>query len=225
MLTEAYLDLPDLIKYYGEPREVEPEEDDLSDRSTISQMPLNFALISDFKTTGDLTADKVNMTSVTRVCEIPPLWKNFKTPGQIFEGWLVFGKLLTLIWPPFLQVWQFFVLADDQTLKKILAIWSHWTRLPPVRFDAQIFLLQNRNYFREVKRERITLLFVFKKVCSKPGLFCLFFSFYYFDKYYSCNFNNIIWKSGYGVWGPQDGRHSRNQCDQIGRYFGLWATF
>ena len=59
MLTEAYLDLPDLIKYYGEPREVEPEEDDLSDRSTISQMPLNFALISDFKTKEDLTADKV----------------------------------------------------------------------------------------------------------------------------------------------------------------------
>ncbi len=59
-MSEAYLDIPDLIKYYGEPRHVEPEEDDLSDRSTISQMPLNFGLISEFKNKEDLTSDKVS---------------------------------------------------------------------------------------------------------------------------------------------------------------------
>jgi hypothetical protein len=60
MMSEAYLDIPDLIKYYGEPRHVEPEEDDLSDRSTVSQMPLNFGLISEFKNKEDLTSDKVS---------------------------------------------------------------------------------------------------------------------------------------------------------------------
>ena len=59
MLTEAYLDLPDMVKYYGEGRQVEPEDDDLSDRSTISQMPLNFGLIADFNSTEDLTTEKV----------------------------------------------------------------------------------------------------------------------------------------------------------------------
>jgi len=35
------------------------DDDDLSERSTISQMPLNFGLITEFKNQGDLTADKV----------------------------------------------------------------------------------------------------------------------------------------------------------------------
>ena len=59
MMTEAYLDLPETIKQYGEARALVDEQDDLSERSTISQMPLNFNLISDFKSQEDLTADKV----------------------------------------------------------------------------------------------------------------------------------------------------------------------
>ena len=60
MMTEAYLDLPETIKQYGEARALVDELDDLSERSTISQMPLNFNLISDFKKQEDLTADKVH---------------------------------------------------------------------------------------------------------------------------------------------------------------------
>ena len=60
MMTEAYLDLPETIKLYGEARALVDEQDDLSERSTISQMPLNFNLISDFKSQEDLTADKVH---------------------------------------------------------------------------------------------------------------------------------------------------------------------
>ncbi len=58
-MTEIYLDLPNMIKYYGDARVIEAKDDDLSERSTISQMPLNFGLITEFRNQGDLTADKV----------------------------------------------------------------------------------------------------------------------------------------------------------------------
>ena len=55
--------------------------------------------------------------SATRFGEIPPLWQSFKSLGQFLEGQLVFGKLLNLIWPAFMKIWQFFVLANGQILK------------------------------------------------------------------------------------------------------------
>jgi len=79
MMSEAYLDIPDLIKYYGEPRHVEPEEDDLSDRSTVSQMPLNFGLISEFKNKEDLTSDKLRSYLKSYIDRVPSwAWPNFQ---------------------------------------------------------------------------------------------------------------------------------------------------
>ena len=63
-MTEAVsLDLSDLIKYYGEGRVIEAEQDDLSELSTVSQIPLNFELITNFRKREDLTADKVSFSS------------------------------------------------------------------------------------------------------------------------------------------------------------------
>ena len=63
-MTEAVsLDLSDLIKYYGEGRVIEAELDDLSELSTVSQIPLNFGLITNFRKRDDLTADKVSFSS------------------------------------------------------------------------------------------------------------------------------------------------------------------
>ena len=31
--------------------------------------------------------------SVTRFGEIPPLWQNYKTLGQLFEGFVIFGQI------------------------------------------------------------------------------------------------------------------------------------
>ena len=59
MMTEAYLDLEHMIRYYGEARVLETEQDDLSERSTISQMPLNFGLVSEFTKKEDVTPQKV----------------------------------------------------------------------------------------------------------------------------------------------------------------------
>ena len=73
--------------------------------------------------------------SVTRVGEIQPLWQNFESLGQnfeslgqnfgqIFEGWLVFCKLLNLIWPTFILLWQFLFLQLAKYWRKYPAIWS-----------------------------------------------------------------------------------------------------
>ena len=63
-MTEAVsLDLSDLIKYYGEGRVIEAELDELSELSTVSQIPLNFGLITNFRKRDDLTADKVSFSS------------------------------------------------------------------------------------------------------------------------------------------------------------------
>ncbi len=61
MLTEAYLSNSELVKYYGEMNPSSP--DDQSDRSTVSQMPINFALVSDLKSPEDFTAEKVYQRS------------------------------------------------------------------------------------------------------------------------------------------------------------------
>jgi len=57
MLTEAYLPTSELVKYYGEMKEL--ELDDLSERSTIAQMPLNFALVSDLISSESFSEEKV----------------------------------------------------------------------------------------------------------------------------------------------------------------------
>jgi hypothetical protein len=59
MMTEAYLDLPNMIKYYGEGRPVETETDDLSERSSVVHLPLNFDLVSGFSKSEDLATEKV----------------------------------------------------------------------------------------------------------------------------------------------------------------------
>ncbi len=56
-MTEAYLTTSELVNYYGDKKEM--ELDDLSDRSTVSQMPINFALVSDLKSPDRFTAEKV----------------------------------------------------------------------------------------------------------------------------------------------------------------------
>ncbi len=68
-MTEVYLDLAGMTKYYGDARVIEAEHDDLSERSTISQMPLNFGLITEFKNQGDLTADKVIISFFKKLYE------------------------------------------------------------------------------------------------------------------------------------------------------------
>ena len=40
----------------------------------------------------------VVVVSVTRFGKIPPLWHNFKSLGQILRVYLVFGKMLILLW-------------------------------------------------------------------------------------------------------------------------------
>lgn len=64
MLTEAYLPTSQLIKYYGEMKEM--EVDDLSERSTVSQMPINFALVSDLKSPENFAAEEVNLKKQKR---------------------------------------------------------------------------------------------------------------------------------------------------------------
>ena len=51
-------------------------------------------------------------SSVTIFGEIPPLWQNFKSLGQIFES-VSIRKLINLIWPTFMPF-----LANDQIWKK-----------------------------------------------------------------------------------------------------------
>ena len=81
-MTEAYLDLPDTIKQYGEARALVDEQDDLSERSTISQMPLNFNLITDFKTQDDLTPDKVHFGSFKN--DVKQIWDLFEPPPPTY---------------------------------------------------------------------------------------------------------------------------------------------
>jgi len=64
LMTEAVsLDLSDLIKFYGKGRVIEADQDDLRELSTVSQVPLNFGLITNFRKREDLTADQVSIST------------------------------------------------------------------------------------------------------------------------------------------------------------------
>lgn len=59
MMTEAYLPVEDLGKYYGEVEE---------QIGSISQMPINFNFISTFRSSEDLTAQNVNQKISISTC-------------------------------------------------------------------------------------------------------------------------------------------------------------
>ena len=67
------------------------------------------------------------------------LSKHIKTLA-IFYGFLVFGKILNLLWKKFHAIGQIFIVVNGQILKSYLAIWSLW-HWPP-RLFFFIFIKQ-----------------------------------------------------------------------------------
>ena len=53
-------------------------------------------------------------TSVTRFCEISPLWHNFKVLGKFLCVYLVFGKMLILHWQKCHAIGQICIAVDGQ---------------------------------------------------------------------------------------------------------------
>ena len=53
---------------------------------------------------------------VTRFGEISPLWHNYKSIGQIFKGYLAFGKMLILLWQNVILLGKYYVAADGHIL-------------------------------------------------------------------------------------------------------------
>ena len=66
--------------------------------------------------------------SVTRLGEILPLWIFFSLWQLLVFGYLVFGKILNLLWQIFRAFGQIFMAVNGQTLNS-LVIWSHWLSL------------------------------------------------------------------------------------------------
>ena len=63
--------------------------------------------------------------------EIPPLWQNLQSYGQISRDYLVFNqnmaKYSTFFWQILYTFGQIFIDVNGQMLKNNLAIWSHWS--------------------------------------------------------------------------------------------------
>ena len=53
------------------------------------------------------------MSSVTRFGEISPLWHDYKIIGQFFKVYLVFGKMLILLWQKCYAIGQVFIVVDS----------------------------------------------------------------------------------------------------------------
>ena len=68
---------------------------------------------------------------MTRFGEISPLWLNFKSLGQFIRVYLVFGKILILLYQKCFSIWHVFIVVHGPILENNLAIWSHW--LPIVK--------------------------------------------------------------------------------------------
>ena len=53
---------------------------------------------------------------------------NLKVLGKFLKDYVVFGKILTLLWQKCLTIVQVLIVADGQILKNNLAIWSRWSQ-------------------------------------------------------------------------------------------------
>ena len=67
--------------------------------------------------------------SVTRFCEISPLWQKFTSCWQIFMVYFLFGKMLSLLWQICDIIGLIFILATGQILKNNQTILSHCKRV------------------------------------------------------------------------------------------------
>ena len=69
------------------------------------------------------TTDQVGSTnvasSVTRFCDILPLWQNFKALGNFDQIYLVFGKTLNLLWQINFAIGQIFIVVNGRILSKL----------------------------------------------------------------------------------------------------------
>ena len=59
---------------------------------------------------------------MTRLGEISPLWQNMLRLWQTFDGFLVFGNILNLLWRKFYAIGLNFIVLNGQTLNSYLAI-------------------------------------------------------------------------------------------------------
>ena len=75
-------------------------------------------------------------SSVTRFGEMSPLCSIIKLFGKILMIYLLFGKILNLLWLKFYVIWSILNVVNGQILKSNLAIWSHWFLL--------LFLVHNK---------------------------------------------------------------------------------
>ena len=78
--------------------------------------------------------------SLTRFGEVWPLCQNILRLWQFCMVFLVFGKILNLLWKKFHAIGQIFIVVNGQILKSYLAIWSFW-HWPP-RLFFFIFIKQ-----------------------------------------------------------------------------------
>ena len=63
--------------------------------------------------------------NVTRFCEISPLWQHLQSLRRFKKAYLVFGKIMSLLWQLFYALRQIYIVANSQILINSLAIWSH----------------------------------------------------------------------------------------------------
>ena len=118
-------------------------------------------------------------------CGSPSVWpdlakfyhfgNNFKVFGNYKKLYLVFDKLLNLLWQIFYAIWPNLIVENCHKMKHFLAIWSPWHR-------------------------RCGCVRRYEGVITLNGI-----PKFYFD----------FMTSGMG-W---------IQCDHIGQFIGLWATF
>ena len=73
------------------------------------------------------------------------IWRKFatfgtilKVLGKIVRVYLVFGKILIVLWQKCFIIWQTFIIVDGQILLNNFAIWSHSSRVGGMRmFPAE----------------------------------------------------------------------------------------
>ena len=136
--------------------------------------------------------------SVTRFGEILPLGRKFwKWFGNFLSNYLLFGKIVNLLWQIFYTFGLICIVINGRISNKNLPIWSHCSsnahKIKKLEADSRAWnLIRNSATIHSGKRSALAR--DAKNLGSSP-----------------------TWSAKFAC--------SSGQCDQIGRFIALWATF
>ena len=111
--------------------------------------------------------EAIATTRVTRIGEISPLWQNIQSLGHFSRVYLLFGKILSLLYQILHTFGPVIIEVNGQMLKNNLAICSHWAPTSKTGKTLKRKGLKNYETFEAGRRGPVPSIEKGKRSCCR----------------------------------------------------------